>query len=169
MLYSLKQNDDDIQAIAALINEAYRGTGGDNRWTTEAHLVAGDRISVETLRELINDSEYDFIVCHEQGKLIGCISIGYRDTIAEFGTFAIKPEMHGMGIGKQLLAYAESHAENRCQRFQVSVVTPNQTLIDFYVKRGYQPIGHKKLYPIDGNAGKPKAKDIDLTVLQKKA
>ncbi|MCX4187432.1 GNAT family N-acetyltransferase [Methylophaga sp. OBS4] len=165
----MKQNDDDLPAIVALINEAYRGTGGDHRWTTEAHLVAGDRISVEALTDLINDSQCDFIVCHEQDKLIGCISICYRNTIAEFGTFAIKQEKHGMGIGKQLLAYAENHAKNCCQRFQVSVVTPNQTLIDFYIKRGYQPIGHKKLYPVDNNAGKLKAKDIDLTVLQKKA
>lgn len=167
MIYSLKQNDTDIDALVALINEAYRGTGGAGRWTTEAHLVAGDRISAESLKTLINDGRYDFIVCHEQGTLIGCISIAYRDRLAEFGTFAIQQEQQGMGFGKQLLAYAEAVAGKRCSRFQVSVLTPNQDLIDFYVRRGYRETAHKKLHLNDDNAGKRETGDIDFTVLQK--
>lgn len=167
MIYSLKQNDDEIEGIVALINEAYRGTGGRNRWTTEGHLLAGDRISVEILKDLINNSQCDFITCYEQNKLVGSISITYKDELAEFGTFAIKQEHHGMGMGKQLLAYAEHFARKRCGRFQVSVLTANQSLIEFYLKRGYQVRGQKVLH-INDDGGR-QASEIDFTVLDKEA
>ena len=35
--------DDEIPAVAALINRAYRGAGGTRSWAVETDYLAGDR------------------------------------------------------------------------------------------------------------------------------
>ena len=167
MYYHFKTDDADIDAIVDLINRAYRDTNGVHRWTTEHHLIAGDRITVAGLRQTICDASTDFILGYENDKLVGCIAIKYVNDIAEFGTFAIEPDYQGMGYGNMLFAFAEQHALQNCQTFQVTVVSQNLSLINFYRKRGYTELAGKLPFPVNQNVGQPIDENLDLTVLQK--
>jgi len=153
--------------LVALINSAYRGVEGAGRWTTEHHLVAGDRIDLNALETLINDSSCEFVVAEEDEQIWGCIALKYLGDRVEFGTFAVHPERHGAGLGSLLLAYAEDRARTRVAAFQVAVVSKNRALIQFYERRGYVYSGDSIAYPVHANVGEPKAPDLCLVVLSK--
>lgn len=44
---------DDAEAIARLVNQAFRPRTGIVGWTHEAHLVAGDRIDLAQVRQIL--------------------------------------------------------------------------------------------------------------------
>ena len=57
--------------------------------------------------ESIYESLRDFLVCHEDGRLVGCValSISWKD-LGEIRSLAVAAGHEGKGIGRQLLARA---------------------------------------------------------------
>ncbi len=160
-------SQDSIAKLRELINRAYRGSEGERRWTTEQHLVAGDRLSEAGLLAMLEDADVQMLVAQEGERLVGCIAAKSLQDCIELGCFAIEPALHGMGLGKQLLHFAEQQFAARSDGFQVTVVSLNQDLIAFYERRGYQPTGHSIPYPLEQNVGIPKVAGIELVVLRK--
>lgn len=158
---------DCLDALVDLINSAYRGVGGAGRWTTENHLVAGDRIDRDGLLATIQDVETTFIVGYCCDNISACVAIKRYGGLAEFGTFAVDPELHGKGLGSELLCSAELMAPVEIKVFQVSVVSRNADLIAFYRRRGYRETGERIDYPSDLNVGTPRVDGLDLILLQK--
>lgn len=169
MQYRLQNDLAGLDRILELINSAYRGNEGAGRWTTEHHLVSGDRIDRESLVSLIEHPDSELIVGYDDDIAVACIAIKKLQHAVEFGTFAVAPYLHGMGHGSALLAYAESQARRYSQCFQVCVVNQNTALIQFYERRGYVRSGEALPYPVDQNVGQPKVADIALTLLEKPA
>ena len=171
MQFQVQTDRDGLDRILALINDAYRGTEGAGRWTTEHHLVSGDRIDRASLIDLIEHPRSELIVGRDDNFLACCLGIKKLSTAIEFGTFAVASSLQGRGLGSRLLSYAEARVESdaRASRlpFQVCVVSQNTDLIRFYERRGYQRTGATLPYPVDQNVGTPKIDDINLTVLTK--
>ena len=167
MQFCIQSNIEGLDRILDLINSAYRGTTGAGRWTSEHHLVSGDRIEREALISLIEHSDSELIVGYDDATVVACIAVKRHTGVVEFGTFAVAPELQGLGLGSTLLEYAEAHARGYGNRFQVCVVSQNTDLINFYERRGYERTGERLPYPVDQNVGKPKIADISLTVLEK--
>ncbi|MGB3620585.1 GNAT family N-acetyltransferase [Ketobacter sp. MCCC 1A13808] len=164
----------DVPELTQLINDAYRGSSGSRRWTSESHLVQGDRISERQLADLIEGAAFDLISARSASvqkidSILGCIGVTYFDHLCEFGTFAIRPDYHGSGIGKALLAYAENRVKSRCRHFQVVVLEANTRLIHFYQKLGYTLVGESIPYPVHLDVGIPKTPELKLVVLRKRA
>lgn len=156
-----------LEVIVSLVNSAYRGIDGPRRWTTEAYLVHGDRLTQQDLSQLITGGNSEFYVAYLDGSLVGCIALKSSGRVTEFGTFAVDPALHGLGYGKQLLSFAESKAGSYSSTLQVTVVSQNSDLVGFYKRLGYKETGQRLAYPTDQNVGSPKVKNLDLTVLQK--
>lgn len=167
MQFCIQYNLEGLDRILSLINGAYRGTTGAGRWTSEHHLVSGDRIDGESLISLIEHPDSELIVGYDDTIAVSCIAIKQLAGVVEFGTFAVAPDLQGMGFGSRLLSYAETHAQPYGNRYQVCVVSQNTDLIHFYERRGYVRTGEMLPYPVDQNVGKPKIADISLTVLEK--
>jgi len=165
MRYTHKTDLFDFQEIADMINTAYRGTDGEGRWTTEAHLVKGDRIRLQELEEIIRDDKTDFIVGYRDNFPVCCIAIKQLNDVTEFGLFAVAEQYQGKNIGKALLSYAEQCARPYSRKFQVTVVSANTSLVDFYQRRGYRNTHNRLPYP-DADVGQP-LQHLDLLVLQK--
>jgi len=159
---------DHLSALTALINDAYRGSSGSGRWTSEAHLVSGPRMTEAAMMALVRGSSTVVYAVFEHAEPIGCIAAAKisNDTI-EFGCFAVTPDLHGGGLGRHLLDYAERTCSERCAQFQVMVVSDNSALISFYQKRGYVLTGARKPYPLAAGVGIPLKSELDLVVLQK--
>jgi Acetyltransferases len=165
MQYIHKSDFSGLQKIADMINAAYRGIGGEGRWTTEAHLVKGDRIRLQDLEEIIRDEKNDFIVGYLDNLPACCIAIKKLDAITEFGLFAVAPQYQGENLGKSLLNYAEQCARPYSRKFQVTIVSANTSLVEFYQRRGYRNTNKRLPYP-DADVGQP-LQHLDLLVLQK--
>lgn len=157
-----------LPELAALINRAYRGRDGAGRWTSEADLVAGDRINTASLSRSLNSPDGQFLFAFDNDDaLCACL---YAQTLpegVEFGTFAVATHLHGKGIGAALLSYAENHLRTQARFYQVEVVAPNTALIEFYRRRGYQHTGERHAYPLEKDVGQPFDETLELVALRK--
>lgn len=157
----------DAPAIAALIEEGYRGDESRRGWTTEADLIEGNRTNVAEIEAHIADPNARFLMAFEAGTLVGCALIKNQAGEGYFGMFAVKPALQGAGHGKQILAHAEQHIRNlwNCTKVAMTVISIREDLVAYYERRGYTRTGTKP-FPFDREPG-AKRTDFHFVVLAK--
>ena len=157
----------DAPAIAALIEESYRGDESRRGWTTEAHLIEGNRTSVAEIETLIADPNARFVMAFEGTTLVGCALIKNENGEGYFGMFAVKPTLQGGGHGKQILSHAEQQIRNlwHCPRVAMTVISIREDLIAYYERRGYKRTATKP-FPFEKEPG-AKRTDFHFVVLTK--
>lgn len=158
---------EDAPAIAALIESAYRGDESRRGWTTEAHLIEGNRTSVSEIADNIAAPNKRFIMAFEAAKLIGCAMIKNDNGTGYFGMFAVNPTLQGSGHGKQILGYAEQQIRTlwNCPHVTMTVISLREDLIAYYERRGYKRTTTKP-FPFEQEPG-AKRKDFHFVVLTK--
>src|SRR5690625_6485910 len=84
---------EDAASVLALVRSAYRGDSSRAGWTTEADLVADERIDTDGILAKINHPSGVVLVAHDSaGKLAGCCELLQKDgDLAYFGLFAVDP------------------------------------------------------------------------------
>ena len=166
MTYTLSEaTPQDIPALCELINLAYRGQVG---WTTEQHLVAGDRIKPTHVHSLLALTKSALLIYKSANTIDACIHIAITATLAHIGTFAVNPSKQGSGIGNLLLNTAEEYAEKygaSCS--EVAVLEPRLELISYYQRRGYIATDKQDSYPVHLDVGNPTVDDLRVIYLQK--
>jgi N-acetylglutamate synthase-like GNAT family acetyltransferase len=157
----------DAPAIAALIESAYRGDESRRGWTTEAHLIEGDRTSPDEIADFIADPNAKFLMAFDASALIGCALLKNENGEGYFGMFAVKPTLQGGGHGKQILAHAEQQIRAlwHCRSIAMTTISIREDLIAYYERRGYKRTGTKP-FPFDREPG-AKRTDFHFVVLTK--
>jgi len=161
----------DIAPVVELINAAYRGESSRQGWTTEADLLDGLRTDTEQIQALLAQPDSMLLCCKTAQQLLGSVHMQYYARQVEIGLFAVLPGLQGRGIGKQLLAAAESIARQNwpVQRFVMSVIPGRLELIAFYQRRGYSRTGVSKPFPVNPALWQPKVEGLRLEKLEKPA
>lgn len=135
----------DLVTLKALIESAYRGESAKQGWTHEADLLDGFRLADDALAKTLADGNARIFVARNVGTNIidGTICIELGVDGAEFGKFAVNPQIQAGGIGKLLLDHAETFAKTEWHQkvMKLSVITLRTELIDYYVRRGYAATG----------------------------
>jgi ribosomal protein S18 acetylase RimI-like enzyme len=133
----------DIDAIVALVARAYRGTGGDPGWTTEAHLFAGPRTNAHDVSTILSSPRDTLLVADDDGAIIACCTVTDLGGRAYFGMFAVSPDAQGSGLGRAVLAEAERIAREElgAAEMTMTVITTRDELLSWYVRRGYRRTG----------------------------
>lgn len=146
----------DIAAVRALLNNAYRGEGSKQGWTTEANLIAGDiRTTDKMLGEVIEQAGSVILIYKEDEEIVGCVNLQQHTNRLYLGMFSVSPPLQGAGIGKKLLEAAEEYALHvNCTTIYMSVISVRSELIDWYKRRGYMDTGERKPFTEDGITGK---------------
>ena len=161
----------DIADIVSLVNQTYRGEQSRLGWTTEADLLDGLRTDQAHMASLVNAQDCRVLLAKQGDELLGSILLEYlADSEAvELGMFAVVPSLQNQGIGKQLLAYAESFALNHWspQRLILEVIPCRQELISFYQRRGYQFNGVSQPFPVNPELWRPKREGLTLACMEK--
>lgn len=159
---------DDAEAIAQLVNQAFRPRTGVAGWTHEAHLVAGDRIDLaQVLRVLVAD-DTALLLGMAGAELVACVQLERVGTSARIGMLAVATDCQGAGLGKAMLAQAEAHAVQRWQveKFVMRVLSARVELLAFYLRRGYRRSGEVSDYPVNA-AGVPLQAELKIETLEK--
>jgi len=165
--------DDEVPAIVALMNRAYRGSGPSN-WSTETKYLAGDRTTNQALRaDLAAKPAASLLKWVEEGtadQLTGCVwlePLG-RDTWY-LGSLAIDPDRQRGGLGRIMLSAAEQWVRERGgKRVQMTVINVRDALIAWYLRRGYRRTGDTAPFPYgDDRFGAPLRDDLCFVVLEK--
>ncbi|MDB5420969.1 MAG: family acetyltransferase, partial [Brevundimonas sp.] len=116
---------DDVEALHALVTRAYRGDAARLGWTHEADLLDGQRTDAESLSEVIADPSKVILMAHHGGVLIGCVMLTQQDDgSAYLGMLSVDPVRQASGLGRLLLAAAETEAAARYQadRIEMTVI-----------------------------------------------
>ena len=160
----------DIEPIIALVHAAYRGESSRRGWTTEAELLDGTRTDAQEISAIINAPHNLILLCEHTNKLLASVHLQQQADSCYLGMFAVHPDAQNSGIGKTLLAHAETTAQQlwQSQRMQMTVITLRTELIAWYQRRGYQRTGIYKPFPYGiARYGKPRRNDLMLEVLEK--
>lgn len=164
---------DDVTAVTALVESAYRGESSRAGWTTEADLLDGQRTDVTAVTAQIADPDTtvllaeigdEVMACCELRRPAGAGSRGY------FGMFAVRPGHQGGGLGRQVLAAAEEHAREvlGVSGLEMTVIAQRPELIGWYERRGYTRTGLTRPFPHgDLRFGVPRRADLEFVVLVK--
>jgi ribosomal protein S18 acetylase RimI-like enzyme/predicted ester cyclase len=142
--------EEDVAHVVSLLNRAYRGTGVDEGWTTEAGLINGDRENETMLRqELVQKPDAMLMVWKPTGKVEGCVWLEpAADGTWYLGSLAIDPRLQNRRLGRQLLSAAESWIQQRGGRaIKMTVIETRGTLISWYERRGYRKTGETIPFP----------------------
>lgn len=132
--------------VASLVNEVYavaeKGlwVEGTARTTTEeiSELIAVGQIALAQLEECI----------------VGCVRIQVLDEDrGEFGMLVTAPSHRGLGIGRELVSFAERQCAERGMRaVQLELLVPQrwmhptkEFLHSWYTRIGYRVVGHGRL------------------------
>jgi len=157
---------DDAERINSLINLAYRGEEG---WTRETEIVAGERSSIEDVTKLIMNPDVHLLVATIDGNLAACICVEEKENKAYIGTFAVSPAFQNQGLGKTVLSLAEKYATNELgsEMLVMVVISQRKELISFYERRGYRRTGEISEYPVHLNVGVPTVEGLTIEHLEK--
>lgn len=155
----------DAEQIANLVNMAYRPEPSAQGWTHESDLVSGQRTNAEQVANLIH-ANGTVLMAYEGNNLLGCVHVERAEPYCCIGMLATMPALQNQGLGKKLLAAAESLAVSRfgAQGFKMSVLSSRPELLAYYVRRGYQLTGSTSPYPAEAGFGQPL--DANLLVLE---
>ncbi len=163
----------DAEAVARLINSAYRGESSRAGWTTEADLIDGLRTTAQEIASLIAQPNLFILVGEYQGALVATICCEHlvegHQHKAKLGMIAVQPNLQNRGFGKQMILAAEAYAlEIRpLNAFCMTVVTARDTLIAFYNRLGYLPTGVVKPFPYESDLWQVKVAGLQFEYFEK--
>ena len=165
--------DSELEAIAALVNSAYRGESSRAGWTTEADLVGGQRTDPQTLRgDLAARAGAVLLTLRDEpgGQLLG--SVWLEPKTAELwylGMLTVRPDVQSRGLGRRMLQEAERYAVTHgARRMRMTVITVRDTLLEWYARRGYARTGELIPFPYgDDRFGLPQRPDLQFEALEK--
>jgi ribosomal protein S18 acetylase RimI-like enzyme len=158
----------DVPALNELVNNAYRGETSKKGWTSEAHLLDGQRVNEDILNLYINDAETTILKCiNDAQQIIGCVYLKKEKTGLYLGMLTVNPELQAKGLGKLLLQHAEKYAlQEGITHILMTVLSTRHELINWYERRGYKLTGLKQPFHADTAFGIPK-QPLELLVLTK--
>lgn len=159
----------DVPQLNVLVNSAYRGEESKKGWTTEADLLGGIRIDEETLATYFNKDTIEILkYTDENEQILGSVYLEVKGPKLYLGMFSVSPVLQGKGIGKALLAAAETQARKlNCHTITMSVIRSRTELIEWYERHGYTFTGEIQPFEGDGIFGDIK-QPIEFIVMEKR-
>ena len=105
----------DLPAIVAIMNAAFRGTGGERGWSVEGDYITGERTSESLLSEEIADGALYLLAKDDvTSVLLGCVSLQAMSPEKWYlGSLTVGPNSQNTGFGRRLLSAAEGYAAMR--------------------------------------------------------
>ena len=162
---------DDLSALHALVERAYRGEEAKKGWTHEADMLGGQRTDPGELTRILTDPRRVILAAEQDGRIIGCVQlIDEGGGVAYLGMLSVEPALQDAGLGKRLMAAAEAHARDSfgAHAMRMTVIAQRPVLIAWYERLGYAPTGRREPFPLDDeHFGIPFRRDLEFVELMK--
>lgn len=147
----------DIPQLHELVETCYRGDFARKGWTCESDIVAGNRTTMESLKEEISAPGGSYLKHTDgTGEIVGCvyIKVNTEEKKAFVGSLCVYPTLQSQGLGKKLLEATEKIAkEAGCSKLCVKVITVRKELVNWYEKMDFNFVG--ELIPLPAGSGIP--------------
>ena len=162
---------EDVTALHALVESAYRGEASRAGWTTEADFLEGQRTDPTELAELVRGPSTRLLLAHRDGALVGCVLLREEVDCAYLGMLSVRPQLQGSGMGRALVDEAERVARDELGRaeMRMRVISVRDSLLGWYERLGYTLTGEREPFPYgDPRSGRPLRDDLEFVVLRKR-
>jgi ribosomal protein S18 acetylase RimI-like enzyme len=159
----------ELDRIAVLVNDAYRGSLKTPGWTHEMALIAGKRIDASALRSTIADGT-TILVLRSGRDIVSCVALRPIDNGEWYlSMLAVDPDHQASGVGKTMMNGAETYARQRGARTIVlSVIIIRESLMAWYQRQGYSRTGKIEPFPYDDpTVGTALREDLALATMTK--
>ena len=165
---------DDVPAVVALVQAAYRGDASRVGWTTEADLLDGQRADAEMVRALLTARGSVVLLLDDvpggddlaaEGGPLACCHVQERaDGSCYVGMLAVRPDAQARGLGRVMLDAAEAHARRAgADRLEMTVIAQRTELIAWYERQGFVDTGERSPFPYgDERFGLPRRPDLEF-------
>ena len=162
---------DDLTALHALIESAYRGDTARAGWSHEADLLDGQRTDLAELERMLADPGQRILVLRDGASVTACVALSDKSSqLSYIGLLTVDPKRQAIGLGRILLAAAEDHAVElfHAARVEMTVIAQRGELIAWYERRGYALTGERRPFPhADPRFGLPRRHDLEFVVMQR--
>jgi N-acetylglutamate synthase-like GNAT family acetyltransferase len=119
---------DDVPGLVGLLNEAF---------AMERAFIARDRTSIQEITRL-QDTGTFFVIDGDEGVLAACMYVEKRGDRMYLGMLAVHPSRQKRGLGRQMMADAESQAAALgCHAIDIRIVDRRTELPPFYLSLGF--------------------------------
>ena len=110
-------------------------------WVAEA--IVNDTLGIPALHEDLDDvhawtTSWDVWTVRRRGRLVAAVRAREADGAWEIGRLMVAPDLAGRGIGRRLLAHAESRAPEGATAFALVTGSRSTRNIDLYRRAGYR-------------------------------
>jgi ribosomal protein S18 acetylase RimI-like enzyme len=159
----------NVSELTKLVNKAYRGDSSKKGWTTEAHLLDGNRIDEDTMTGYFTTPGVYILKYTDDndGEIKGCVYLEEKEGKLYLGMLSVNPYLQAGGIGRMLLQEAEKFALSRnLHVIGITVISTRIELISWYQRRGYEATGETLPFHVEEKFGIPRQK-IELLVMEK--
>ncbi|WP_307845050.1 GNAT family N-acetyltransferase [Actinotalea solisilvae] len=167
--------------MADLVHAAYRSEESRRGWTTESHLVGGQRVDATMVRDLVAADDGVVLVldapkpgagdaaAEPAVPLLACCHVERRERTAYVGMFAVRPALQGRGLGRRMLAAAEDQARAwSLTTLELTVLDHRPELLAWYERCGFALTGVRHPFPYgDDRFGLPQRPDLALLGMTK--
>ncbi|MEN2746815.1 GNAT family N-acetyltransferase [Sphingomonas sp. T9W2] len=140
---------EDVPALHALVESAFRGESARAGWTHEADLLDGQRTDRAALAEVMIDPDRAILMTDDT---TGCVQVSHiAPDQAALGLLAVRPDVQAGGLGRRLVLAAEDHAVrvHGARTMEMTVIDMRVELIAWYVRQGYVATGETRPFPMD--------------------
>ncbi len=125
--------ESDVKSIAGIVKKSF---------VQYCNAIGID--TMEALQESEQDVRRDLLhkhvyVAYWEGIPVGSLRVEIKGEKAYISRFAILPEYQGLGIGSEMLSFAEkSLVSSPAEMVELYSAVENSRLKDFYLSKGYQ-------------------------------
>jgi ribosomal protein S18 acetylase RimI-like enzyme len=163
---------DDLPAIHALAERAYRGESARRGWTHEDDLLEGARIPAAELARILADPHQLVLLAEQGGEAVACVQVTDKGGgTAHLGLLSVDPGRQAEGLGRRLVVAAEDAAARGfgASRMEMTVIRQRPELIAWYERRGYARTGEERPFPAaDTRFGQPLVPDLAFVLLARR-
>lgn len=114
-----------------------------------------DAMSKRSFRRFISHEHAHFVVLEVQQRVVGYAILLFRQAtrLCRLYSFAVAPELQGLGYGKQLLSYCLGQGQAaHCLFLRTETKADNLASVQFFEHFGFVHLGRREDYYDDGSA-----------------
>jgi ribosomal protein S18 acetylase RimI-like enzyme len=142
---------EDAPQLQGLIQSAFRAEDSRSDWTGDMGLASQFHISVKEIEDFIKGPDSAFLMATNNTDVaVGTIGVSKRGpNSARLSMLAVDHRYHREGLGRQVLGYAEAYGQQTwgATKLELNALSTRQTLIAWYMRRGYQKTGETSPFP----------------------
>jgi ribosomal protein S18 acetylase RimI-like enzyme len=165
---------EDASFLQEMVQAGFRASDSRAGWTGDLpQLNENFTMNINSITTEINNPDGVIIIATDSsnnGVVAACFDIVKKgDDLARFAWFVVAQKYQQRGLGRQVLAYAEEHAQRTwsVSRMELNALSNRQELIAWYMRNGYQKTGVTVPFPTEAHPVKGLPEDLGFVMLEK--